>query len=264
MNTTDTTKASLINAYSGASADDVYLAYYGNSKFMNVGYWAPGIVSQDMASRRLLDELLDLTDLQPGEIADVACGLGGTTHHIAKRLPEARITGINITPYQVMRCKENFPELDFRVMDAVNMEFPDDSLDAVISVEAACHFNTRRKFFAECARVLKPGGKLLLSDTIFSREFEPAMHWMSASANNEYTIADYCQAVEDAGFSLTAFRDTTRECWEPFTGHMRRWALTQHFHKRIDDAALKRMLDVAKGTAKLPVLAYVMLAAVKK
>jgi ubiquinone/menaquinone biosynthesis C-methylase UbiE len=255
--------ASIINSYTDAMSNDVIDLYYGGSKFMNLGYWDAGITNQAMASRQLVNELLNLTDLGTGKIADVACGLGATTHHISQQLGHTNITGVNISPYQVMRCKENFPSLDFRVMNAVDLEFEDNSIDAVISVEAACHFNTRRKFFSECARVLTPGGKLVFSDTIFYREFVPKMHWMSPPGNTEHTIDDYRATLEATGFKITNIREAMKECWETYPDMVRRWALTQHLQGKIDTKGLQTLLYVAKVTRKLPVKTYILLSAVR-
>ena len=53
--------------------------------------------------------------------------------------------------------------------DAVRLPFADGSLDGIISVEAAFHFRSRKAFFAECYRVLRPGGVLSMSDIAVQR-----------------------------------------------------------------------------------------------
>lgn len=68
---------------------------------------------------------------------DVGCGVGGSSRHIARRYgrPGVRGSGISLSPYQIQRAQEftaaaNLTKaLDYRVADAMNMPFKDNSFD---------------------------------------------------------------------------------------------------------------------------------------
>ena len=53
--------------------------------------------------------------------------------------------------------------------DAVRLPIADQTVDGIISVEAAFHFRSRRAFFEECFRVLRPGGVLSMSNISIRR-----------------------------------------------------------------------------------------------
>ncbi len=67
---------------------------------------------------------------------------------------------VNITESQLSVGRDRLREAAVLgiVGDATRLPIADQSIDRVISVEAAFHFRSRRAFFDECFRVLKPGG----------------------------------------------------------------------------------------------------------
>lgn len=195
-----------------------YLAFEGQSEifkdteFWNWGYWTTSTSSQDEACRNLMEILLYFLPNKSGNIVDVACGRGGTTRYIGNYYDPANIMGINISPEQIAACRERIPNIRFEEMDAANLEFDDNSIDNIICVEAACHFNTREKFLKEALRVLKPGGRVSLTDPLLRRETE-----IQPEANYLETAAEYRQVCLNAGFARSEIYDITEECWNRFS-----------------------------------------------
>ncbi len=110
--------------------------------------------------RRLADE----AGFRPGmKILDVGCGVGGPALNLAE-YSGANVTGVNIVESQLEIARQRAAERGlaertrFLLCDAMNMDFPDDSFDAVYLFEAGCHMPDKPNFYKECARVLKPGG----------------------------------------------------------------------------------------------------------
>lgn len=103
-------------------------------------------------------------DLEPGMVAaDLGCGIGGPMREIA-RFSGAKIVGININAYQLSRAEKlsQIPELkhllSFLECDFMNIDAPDDSYDAVYSIQSICCAPSVERVYAEAFRVLKPGG----------------------------------------------------------------------------------------------------------
>jgi MPBQ/MSBQ methyltransferase len=115
------------------------------------------------------------------------------------------------------------PGCTFEVMNATELDFPDNHFDAVICIEAACHFDTRDKFFEEARRVLKPGGSLALSDMLF-RTIIPSEFGQVPRANLLASIAEYRARLAAAGFVSIEVTDATEQCLGGFRANLARWA----------------------------------------
>ena len=139
---------------------------------MHHGYY--GIDGRDRKERRqaqidLIEHLLTWGGVtQAPQILDVGCGIGGSSLYLANQL-NADVTGITLSPVQADRAAERaktFGLADrtrFQVADALEMPFADNSFDLVWSLESGEHMPHKIKFLAECHRVLKPGGTLLMA-----------------------------------------------------------------------------------------------------
>jgi MPBQ/MSBQ methyltransferase len=197
--------------------DDVHNGYYG-CDFSNYGYWEPGIATQRDASMNLLDRLLAFLPERRGRILDVACGKGESTRQLLRWFRPGDVIGINISDRQLATCRGNVPGSAFVAMDAASLAFPDESFDVVLSVEAAFHFGTRRDFLAEAWRVLRPGGRLVLSDILWrlgTGVFLP----LFPAANYVPSLEAYRRQYLDAKFSGVTVVDATAACWRGYRRH---------------------------------------------
>jgi ubiquinone/menaquinone biosynthesis C-methylase UbiE len=91
-------------------------------------------------------------------------------------------TGLDLNPASIDPCRKRhiLPDLDFVQGDAENLPFPDQCFDAVINVEASHQYPHFRRFLAEVARVLRPGGHFLYAD---SRRSPAIAEWEAALAD---------------------------------------------------------------------------------
>lgn len=117
--------------------------------------------------------MIDLADLDAGQsVLDVGCGFGGTLARINDTYQGMHLTGINIDARQIEICRSiasgTRNDLTWHIADAGRLPFADASFDRVLCVEAMFHFASRRQFFAEAARVLKPHGVVVGTDILIS------------------------------------------------------------------------------------------------
>jgi MPBQ/MSBQ methyltransferase len=206
--------------YDALIFDPLIRAYYG-SGFYNVGYWEPGTESQEQASAQLVERLLQHAPPDAAAILDVACGLGATTALAARRFPQGRVAGINISEAQLGECRQQTGGV-FAAMDAACLGVREGSFDLALCVEAAFHFRTRQQFLRHVYRALRPGGCLALSDILFS-DSPWAGAWTVPEENFLCDLDAYRALLVAEGFVPIALEDATEPCWGGFCRHLAAW-----------------------------------------
>ena len=121
---------------------------------------------------RFQTDLLDLAGIktQGLKVIDAGCGFGFTM--VVHALLGAEVTGIELSPLMAQTVETYLPILPEDVRDRINvirgdvaaMALPDQSADVVLSLEAISHYLDVGQFVQEAARVLRPGGVLIIAD----------------------------------------------------------------------------------------------------
>ncbi|MBA3727971.1 MAG: methyltransferase domain-containing protein [Actinobacteria bacterium] len=140
--------------------------------WLNLGLWeGPGTLEEAPRAVRRLVETLAQDLPRDGVILDVGNGLGAQDPLIARIARPRRLAALNITESQLREGRSRLGEAGALpvVGDATRLPIRSGAIDGVISVEAAFHFRSRRAFFEEVVRVLRPGGVLTMSDVSVER-----------------------------------------------------------------------------------------------
>jgi ubiquinone/menaquinone biosynthesis C-methylase UbiE len=111
--------------------------------------------------------LATATVATPQHVLDVGCGTGYLLRVLAGRYPKAReLAGIDAAPNMIETAKRitDDERLTFATGVAEHLPFDDASMDLVVSSTSFDHWSDQGAGLAECARVLRPGGYLVLVD----------------------------------------------------------------------------------------------------
>jgi ubiquinone/menaquinone biosynthesis C-methylase UbiE len=100
----------------------------------------------------------------PGVVLDVGCGTGRLLRAVHVRWPAAALLGVDPAPRMVMEARRLLPSATFFVAPAEQLPVPDASVDLVLSTVSFHHWSDQRAGIREIARVLRPGGRMLLAD----------------------------------------------------------------------------------------------------
>ncbi len=140
-----------------------------------------------------------------GEVLEIAVGTGRNLLFYPEGV---RLAGIELSPKMLdiahRRARELGREVDLRVGDAQDLPFPDASFDTVVATLALCTIPDERQAVAEAARVLRPGGRLLLLEHVRSpilpawllqRVLEP----LTLLLDHDHLLREPLRHVEDTG-----------------------------------------------------------------
>jgi arsenite methyltransferase len=152
-----------------------------------------------------------LASLKPGEVViDLGAGAGLDAFLAANKVGKTgKVIGVDMTPDMIERARENarrekYKNVDFRLGEIENLPVADNTADVIIS---NCVINLspeKPQVFREAYRILKPGGRLMVSDLVLLKELPEAIK-NSAGAyvscvGGAALKDDYLKAIKKAGF----------------------------------------------------------------
>jgi len=161
-----------------------------------------------------------LASLREGEtVLDLGSGAGFDCFLAANKVGEnGRVIGVDMTPEMIEKARENTEEgdyrnVEFRLGEIENLPVADNSVDIVIS---NCVINLspdKRRVFMEAFRVLKPGGRLMVSDMVLLKELpdfiKNSIEAYIGCLSGAIMKDEYTEAIKAAGFQEVRIIDET-------------------------------------------------------
>ncbi|WP_420081449.1 SAM-dependent methyltransferase [Streptomyces sp. JL4002] len=191
---------------------------------VHIGYWdtPDSEATIEEAMDRLTDVFIDWLKVDgSSHVLDLGCGVGGPGLRLVSHTG-ARVTGISISEEQVKTANRLAAEAgladraSFQHGDAMKLPFADASFDAVMALESICHMPDRQQVLTDAARVLAPGGRLVLTDVFERHPRKEVRHpgidkfcrdLMSTTAD----VDDYVALLHRSGLRLRGILDITEQ-----------------------------------------------------
>ena len=144
-------------------------------QLMNFGlaYWqdepAPVLTESEEPERfalQMYHRVIGGRCLKDKDLLEIGCGRGGGARYLTRALDPKRFTAIDFAPALIRFCQglEHDARLDFQVGNAMQLDLPDQSYDAVFNVESSHCYPDKQAFLREVFRVLRPGGTFHYAD----------------------------------------------------------------------------------------------------
>jgi ubiquinone/menaquinone biosynthesis C-methylase UbiE len=173
--------------------------------------------------RELRQRTANLARIQQGEqVLDVGCGTGTLAMEVQSRVgATGRVAGVDPGAQQIARARakaarRNLP-IEFQIGVIELLAFPDQTFDVVFSSLMMHHLPAplKRQGVAEIARVLKPGGRLIIAD--FKRKQERQGQAARFHAGGS-SMQDLAALVKEAGFSQVETEEMRPPRFSAFPG----------------------------------------------
>jgi len=209
---------SVVTYYRETTAD--YRAWSRNLN-MHFGYWRAGMSPFDR--ERMIEEMTAqvLARLERGghrvtRLADLGCGAGAPAAFVLRARPALRLDGVTLLPEQAAlaraaAAREGAADrAAFHAMDYTATRFAAGAFDGAMAIESSCHAPGADKaaFVREAARLLAPGGRVVIADGFLKGAARPRglARWAIDAVARNWAVPcfarleDFRRALGAAGF----------------------------------------------------------------
>jgi cyclopropane fatty-acyl-phospholipid synthase-like methyltransferase len=192
---------------------------------LHYGVFREGVTDLAEATGELTRLMIESGRIEPGaRVLDVGCGTGAPACRLAGELG-AHVTGITTSEEGIRAARDRAASegledaTSFELRDGMDNGFPDGSFDRAWVLESSHLMRRRDRLVAECARVLSPGGRIVLCDITRRRELdlkevrrlrEPLalLRDVFGDARME-PLEEYARLMEESGLQVDASLDLT-------------------------------------------------------
>jgi arsenite methyltransferase len=161
-----------------------------------------------------------LASLKEGEtVLDLGSGAGFDCFLASQRVgKKGRVIGVDMTPEMVEKARQNaakadYKNVEFRLGEIENLPVADNSVDAIVSNCVINLSQDKKRVFKEAFRVLKPGGRLMVSDIVLLKELpdflKESIEAYVGCLAGAMMQDDYLDTIKTSGFADVRVVDKT-------------------------------------------------------
>ena len=229
--------------------DPVYRRLWG--EHVHHGLWRTGRETPAEAVEALADLVIDRVSAGRGDrVVDIGSGYGATARRFADRCGVS-VTGLTLSAEQARFAEaQAVPNVQILRRDWLDNRLPDASFDHAYAIESSEHMPDKARFFAEAARVLRHGGRLVVCAWLASAE---ATRWqvrhllepicVEGRLPSMGTREDYEVLALETGFAIRSYEELSKQVsrtWTICAARLAKALLTDPYYLRLLAGARNR------------------------
>ncbi|XMO85170.1 methyltransferase domain-containing protein [Algibacter sp. AS12] len=218
----ETNRIEMIDFYNKATED---YEFWSNDFNMHFGYFFPlrtNLFKRDTMLNEMNNQVIKRLKIIKGKktLADLGCGMGGSMRYALKKNKNLSAFGVTLSDFQTEKGNELLKDLNGTILkeNYNNTSFSSNSFDAALAIESFCHSGHSSKSLKEAFRILKPKGKLVITDAFLKKDSSKLCygsnyayqnlcnHW---SLEKLETIKNMANKLKQQGFSKIEIEDAS-------------------------------------------------------
>jgi len=175
-------------------------------------YWAKSARElRERLRKKVIGAVRENAPSKKPSILDVGCGTGYLVGDLRKL---GSYLGVDFAPEMIRVCKTRFPKERFKIGDAEDLPFKENSFDLLVCFWTFHHFTNPEKVMDEFRRVLKPGGKVIIA-TFRKSSWNPLAWFADAVSGGWYGFRTYRYNKGDLEVLMKRFNNLKLEIFPP-------------------------------------------------
>jgi tocopherol O-methyltransferase len=183
-----------------------------NSLSLHYGIWNKDTKNFKEAVINTNKVLMELSNIKTSDsVLDAGCGVGGAAIFLAEQ-KNVKVTGITLSQNQLdfanalIQERKLTQNINFQMMDYSNTSFPDESFDVIWACESISSCPNKSKFIQEAYRLLKKGGRLIISDYFLTNDgLNTSNKWIKKwektwALSDLNTCESFVKSLQKSGF----------------------------------------------------------------
>jgi cyclopropane-fatty-acyl-phospholipid synthase len=201
---------------------------------------------------------------EDSKILDVGCGWGSLALYLAWK-KHARVTGLTLSPHQAQYAAEQARQygvadhVDTMVLPFLDYSLSEESFDGVSFIGSIVHMEERGEIMQRVARALRPGGRLVISETYVPNYAGDGMDTRAShfilrdifGYSHATTLSDELRAIEDAGLRLLHVENSTQDYIQTLEEWLKRLRGARDTVEKVQPGAyrdLRRYLELGRAS----------------